>query len=68
MKISTNISDLFFNFDLQNYRMFCIDHAGHAEGVRDALSKDAEFFIGCAGEGLCPHTAEELVEDFMSRV
>ena len=67
MKVSTNISDLFFNFELPNYRQFCMDNQGHAEGVEDALSKDAKFFLECAGQ-ICPHTTEEIVEDFMSRV
>jgi len=44
-----------------------MDNQGHAEGVEDALSKDAKFFLECAGQ-ICPHTTEELVEDFMSRV
>ena len=72
MKISTNISDSYcsfeLGFELPNYRQFCMDNQGHAEGVKDALSKDAKSFrLECAGQ-ICPHTTEELVEDFMSRV
>lgn len=72
------ISDLFFNFDLENYKNFMKDRwtdddMGPAldldnPELRAALMKDAAVFASCCGMGGVQGFREACVEDFLERV
>ena len=64
-KVDKNISDLFFNSDLQNYNS--LDHKRVTQDkVNESIFKDAVNFLDMSG--IIHYNPEDLMTDFLNRV
>ena len=68
VRINLNVSDLFFNFQHDNYNAV-LKKTSDKDVLIAELRKDAEFFLDCLGElNRWGYTPNDLVLDFFARL
>lgn len=68
MRVNSNISDLFFNFETPHFSAAVEDVKTSLDDQEQALEKDAEFFLQCAGDIGIGLTKADLACDFLKRI
>ncbi|MAL44516.1 hypothetical protein [Hyphomonas sp.] len=69
--LNVNVSDLFFNFEHENYDKVIKDTINPTQDeIYLALKRDASFFLDCFGDFNINfgYTVDDLCKDFLSRL